>query len=231
MDLEIKSGQSKKSHKSAVKTYARYKDSGMEWLGEIPEHWEIKRLRFVFSLGKGLTITKQNLIEKGILCVNYGEIHSKYGFELDTTRHELKCVDEEYLVTEPNSLIKSGDFVFADTSEDIEGSGNFTHLRSADEIFAGYHTVIARPKHELLSLLFAFLFDSTSFRNQIRTRVKGVKVYSITQSLLKETTVWIPPLPEQIAIAQFLDDKTIKIDQAIAIKEQQIALLKERNKS
>ena len=211
-----------------LNTYPAYKDSGVEWLGEIPEHWQVRKLRFEFNLCKGLTITKQNLMSEGILCVNYGEIHSKYGFELDTTKHILKCVDEEYLTTDPKSLIKKGEFVFADTSEDIEGSGNFTHLRSDDKVFAGYHTVIARPKNEIVSLFFAFVFDSLSFRNQIRTRMKGVKVYSITQSILKEATVWFPSLEEQTAIAQFLDDKTAKIDDAIAIKQRQIELLKER---
>jgi type I restriction enzyme S subunit len=211
-----------------VKRYKSYKDSGVEWLGEIPAHWVTKKFKFVLDQSKGLTITKQNLINEGVFCVNYGEIHSKFGFELDTTKHKLKCVGEEYLITDSNSLLNTGDFVFADTSEDIEGSGNFTHLRSSDKTFAGYHTVIARPKIKIESLFLAFVFDSTSFRNQIRKKVKGVKVYSITQSVLKETNVWIPPLQEQTKIAQFLDDKTTKIDEAIAIKEQQIQLLKER---
>ncbi|MFZ2429587.1 MAG: restriction endonuclease subunit S, partial [Lutibacter sp.] len=61
----------------------KLKDSGIEWIGEIPEHWKIKRFRYVFNLGKGLTITKDNLRDKGVFCVNYGEIHSKFGFELD----------------------------------------------------------------------------------------------------------------------------------------------------
>jgi len=210
------------------KTYSEYKDSGVEWLGEIPQNWEVKKFKFILNLSKGLTITKQNLINEGVFCVNYGEIHSKYGFELDTTKHKLKCVSEEYLTTDPNSLLNIGDFIFADTSEDIEGSGNFTHLRSNDKTFAGYHTVIARPKIEILSLFLAFVFDSTSFRNQIRKKVKGVKVYSITQSVLKETNVWIPPLTEQTAIANFLDEKTANIDKAIAQKEKLITLLKER---
>jgi len=210
------------------RSYECYKDSGVAWLGEIPEHWEVKKFKFVLNQSKGLTITKQNLISKGIFCVNYGEIHSKFGFELDTSKNKLKCVNKEHLITNPNSLLNKGDFVFADTSEDIEGSGNFTHLKSSDRTFAGYHTVIARPKIEIVSLFLAFVFDSTSFRNQIRKEVKGVKVFSITQSVLKETSIWVPPLPEQTKIALFLDDKTTKIDDAIAIKAQQIDLLKER---
>ncbi len=211
-----------------LQAYDNYKQSGVEWLGEIPKHWEVKKFKFILNQSKGLTITKQNLIDEGIFCVNYGEIHSKFGFELDTTKHKLKCVNEEYLITDSNSLLNKGDFIFADTSEDIEGSGNFTHLKSNDKTFAGYHTIIARPQIEIVSLFLAFVFDSTSFRNQIRKQVKGVKVFSITQSVLKETNIWMPPLIEQTAIAQFLDDKTTKIDQAIAIKQQQIDLLKER---
>lgn len=209
----------------------KLKDSGVEWIGEIPEHWEVKRFRYVFNLGKGLTITKENLRDEGVFCVNYGEIHSKYGFELDTNIHRLKCVDEEYLLSNSNALINYGDFVFADTSEDIEGSGNFTYLESNDKIFAGYHTVVAKPKIEIESRFFAYVFESESFRNQIRTKVKGVKVYSITQSILKEPTVWFPSKKEQKEIIDYLDDGTKKIETAISLKQQEIAKLKEYKSS
>ncbi len=208
--------------------YPHYKPSGVQWLGDIPEHWEVKRFRNVFNLGKGLTITKENLKDEGILCVNYGEIHSKYAFVLKPEVHKLKCVDTDYLKKSSNSLLNNGDFVFADTSEDIEGSGNFTHLESSESVFAGYHTIIARPIPNLLSKFLAYEFDSLSFRSQIKSKVKGVKVYSITQSILNELVIWLPPLPEQTAIAQFLDRKTAQIEVAIAQKQRMIELLKER---
>ena len=207
------------------------KDSGVEWIGKIPEHWEVTKFRYLFNLGKGLTITKENLRDEGVLCVNYGEIHSKYGFELDTDIHFLKYVKEDYCLSDPKALIKEGDFVFADTSEDIEGSGNFTYLKSENEIFAGYHTVIARPKNNIDSRFFAYEFDSIAFRNQIRTQVKGVKVYSITQFILKQATVWIPSIKEQKAIVNYLDDKTKKIDTAISLKLREIEKLKEYKSS
>lgn len=209
----------------------KMKDSGVEWIGEIPEHWEVKRFRNVFSLGKGLTITKENLIDSGIPCLNYGEIHSKFGFELDVAIHNLKYVDEEYLASNPNSLIGEGDFVFADTSEDIEGSGNFTYIKNANKLFAGYHTVIAKPKFVIESRFFAYQFDSKSFRNQIRTLVKGVKVYSITQSILKQPSVWDPPIKEQLEIIEYLDNKCSKISKAIDFQIQQIEKLKEYKSS
>lgn len=87
---------------------------------------ESQRFRTLFFLEKGLNITKADLTKTGIPCVNYGEIHSKYGFEVNTEIHKLPFVDENYLQTNPQSLLKQGDFVFADTSEDVEGSGNFT---------------------------------------------------------------------------------------------------------
>lgn len=209
----------------------KLKESGVVWIGEIPEHWEVKRFRYVFNLGKGLTITKENLIDEGVFCVNYGEIHSKYGFELDSNIHKLKCVNEDYLLWNSNSLISNGDFVFADTSEDIEGSGNFTYLKNDDKIFAGYHTVIAKPKFEIESRFFAYEFESESFRNQIRTKVKGVKVYSITQTILKEPSLWIPPKEEQKEIVNFLDVETQKIETAISLKQQEIEKLKEYKSS
>jgi putative type I site-specific restriction-modification system, S subunit len=202
------------------------KDSGVEWIGQVPEHWEVKRFRNLFDFGKGLSITKENLQDEGIPCVNYGEIHSKYGFEVIPERDALKCVDSKYLVFN-NSMLNKGDFVFADTSEDIEGSGNFTYLNSSTRIFAGYHTVITRLKITAIHRYIAYYFDSLSFRNQIRNKVKGVKVFSITQSILKGTFVLLPNLKEQQKIADYLDTQTAKIDQAIALKTAHIEKLKE----
>lgn len=210
-----------------MKKYDSYKDSGIEWIGEIPEHWKIQRLKYAFDLGTGLSITKENLIEKGVPCVNYGEIHSKYGFEVDINKHNLKCVDVNYLNTSKKALMNQGEFIFADTSEDIEGSGNFTHIKSNGDIFAGYHTITARPIKKSNSLYFAFLFDSIDFRTQIRNSVKGIKVFSITQGILKDTCIWHPPFEEQTQIANYLDHKTTQIDTLIAKKQQFISLLQE----
>jgi type I restriction enzyme S subunit len=88
------------------------------------------RYRHLFSLCKGLGITKADLRDNGIPCVSYGEVHSKYGFEVNPDIHVLKCVDKNYLSSSPKSLLQYGDFVFADTSEDLAGSGNFTYLNS-----------------------------------------------------------------------------------------------------
>ncbi|WP_416777051.1 restriction endonuclease subunit S [Xenorhabdus budapestensis] len=194
---------------------------------QLPIGWKVYRFRNLFKFGKGLNITKENLQDDGIPCVNYGEVHSKYGFEVNPVKHELRCVSEYYLKKNSTSLLELGDFVFADTSEDIEGAGNFTQLVVEAKTFAGYHTVICRPVGDNNHRFLAYLLDSFSFRKQIRKSVKGVKVFSITKSILKNTQVWLPDINYQILIANFLDKKTAQLDEAIAIKEKQIALLEE----
>ena len=206
---------------------AKFKNSGVEWLGQIPSHWDVKRFKDYFKFDKGLTITKENLQDEGIFCVNYGEIHSKLGFEVNPKIDNLKCVGKEYLKANQKSLVKNGDFIFADTSEDIEGAGNFTYLNSCLPTFAGYHTIICRHKKNLASRYLAYEFQSTTFRSQIQKRVKGVKVYSITQGLLADLIIWLPPKEEQEKIVSYLDEKISKIDKLINLEQEYIKSLKE----
>ena len=214
-----------------MKPYPKYRESGIEWLGKIPEGWEVKPLGIIFTFSKGLTITKDDLRDEGTPCVNYGEIHSKYGVMLNPAIHPLRCVETEAVRKQPDTLLQEGEFVFADTSEDLEGSGNFTCLVSKTQVAAGYHTVIARPKVEMDSPFFAHEFHSSAFRSQIQRQVKGIKVFSITQGILKNTCCWMPPLAEQQAIASFLDRETAKIDEAIKATEESIELLQEERKT
>ncbi|EGR3968953.1 restriction endonuclease subunit S [Vibrio cholerae] len=216
---------------SKYQVYPEYKDSEIDWLETIPAHWITSKLRYTFSFGKGLTITKENLSDTGIPCVSYGEVHSKYGFEIDPARHPLKCVGYDYLKTSPYALLEKGDIVFADTSEDIDGSGNFTQLVSNEQVFAGYHTIIARPYNRECNRFYAYLLDSKELRTQIRHAVKGVKVFSITQAILRGVSIWLPPLEERTQIANFLDHETAKIDTLIEKQQQLIKLLKEKRQA
>ncbi|MBO1530623.1 restriction endonuclease subunit S [Psychrobacter sp. F1192] len=202
------------------------KDSGIDRVGSLPEHWIINKFRFSFKFQRGLNITKDDLRDKGVLCLNYGEIHSKYGFEL-LPEHTLKYVDYKYTETNHKSLLNNGDFVFADTSEDIAGSGNFSYINGMMQVFAGYHTLIAKPIIDFDSRFVAYLLDSRAFRGQVQQRVKGVKVYSITQSILKSTYIWLPPIDEQVKIVQELDLKMKLINETIQSYKTQIDRLKE----
>jgi len=188
---------------------------------------ERHRFRNVFSLYKGLGITKADLKDEGVPCVNYGEIHSKYGFEVNPQLHALKNVDELYLEQSPKSLLRYGDFVFADTSEDLAGSGNFTYLNSDVPTFAGYHTIIARADLQLKHRYVAYYFDAYEFRTQIRQRVNGVKVYSITRSILNSTFVELPDEVEQDRIVATLDRACHAIDRSVELLNKELLLLAE----
>ena len=211
--------------------YPEYQPSDIDWVEKLPSHWERSKLRYMFSFSKGLTITKADLQDNGIPCVNYGEIHSKFGFEVNSEIHALRCVSESYLKTDSNAVLKRGDIVFADTSEDIEGSGNFTQLVNEEDVFAGYHTIIARPDNRQCSRFYAYILDSVELRTQVRHAVKGVKVFSVTQAILRGIDIWLPSTAERKKIANFLDHETAKIDTLIEKQQQLIKLLKEKRQA
>lgn len=206
---------------------APLRHSGIEWIGEIPEHWEVKRLKSLFSFGKGLSITKENLEESGVPVINYGQVHSKLNTGTGVNDSIIKYVNEAYLKTNQSSLVKKNDFIFADTSEDIIGAGNCAFIDVEGELFAGYHSIILRSKIDESTKYFAYLFLTDCWRIQIRSKVTGIKVYSITKSILNQSTLIIPPISEQQEIATYLDGINEKIDRAISLKRNEIARLKE----
>lgn len=211
--------------------YSDYRDSGVEWLGVVPEHWGIKPLRYLGRFRKGLTITKADLTDTGIPCLSYGEVHSLYPFEVNQDIHPLKSVPAEYLETDPSACVKYGDFVFADTSEDLDGVGNFTHVSGMEPLFAGYHTIIYGLNSEVSSRFLAYCLESFAFRTQLRMGVKGVKVFSVTQEILRGGIAWLPTTAEQTQIARFLDHETARIDALIEEQQRLIELLKVKRQS
>ncbi|SHH20779.1 type I restriction enzyme, S subunit [Fibrobacter sp. UWCM] len=217
-----------------MRKYARYKDSGISWIGDVPEHWDVVPFRSEFSLGKGLPITKDNLINdeiNGVPVVSYGQIHSKENEGTVLKRNLLRFVESSWLDSNPQSLLRKNDIVFADTSEDLDGCGNCVLNTETRKIFAGYHTIIAFTNKEENGPFFAYLFQSDIWRSQIRTRVNGVKVYSVTRAHLKRCKLLLPPLSEQKTIAEYLDKKTAQINELVSAKQKQIELLKEYKQS
>lgn len=207
------------------------KDSGIEWIGEIPEEWEIKRLKNLFDFGKGLPITKENLKETGVSVISYGQIHSKQNSGTRIDDSLKRFVDESYLISNSNSLVHKSDFIFADTSEDLEGCGNCVYVDEEQTLFAGYHTIIFSSKIKQSNKYLAYLFKTDAWRNQIRSRCNGVKLFSITKRILSNVNIVLPPLPEQEAIAKILDSNCVQIDNLITEKESLIADLTEYKKS
>ena len=199
----------------------------IRWDIDYPEHWQIRRIRESFSFRKGLSITKANLEETGIAVISYGQIHSKKNSGVGLNEELIRYVNKTYLTTNRSCLVEKGDFIFADTSEDVSGCGNCAYVDQDDTIFAGYHSIIAHPAGSTNNKYLAYLFKSPTWRCQIRKKVNGVKVYSITQAMLKDAFILIPPATEQEEIVRHLDEVCAKIDVIIKKMEEKIENLQD----
>lgn len=209
---------------------AKMKDSGIEWISGLPEHWKVTRTKALFDFFKGLPITKENLKESGLPVLSYGQIHAKTNDCVSVRDHLVRFTDPEYK-KQNQSKVYMHDFVFADTSEDLEGCGNCCYKRDDSELFAGYHTLILHSKGNKDNRYMAYLFTTDSWRRQVRCRVYGVKLFSITQRILSQTSIILPPESERLTIADYLDKKVAEIDSVIEKREKMIDLLIEYKKS
>lgn len=207
------------------------KDSGIEWIDKIPKEWKSIRLKNLFEFGKGLSITKDNLIDEGIPVISYGQIHSKQTSGVELQPHLFRYVDKNYLDSNPQSIVHSGDFIFADTSEDLEGCGNAVFVSKEMNLFAGYHTIILVNKKSLSNKYYAYLFRSDLWRSQIRSKVSGVKLFSISKKILSDAILLVPTDNEMNQIVNYLDAKCAEIDNLISKKEQYINEIENYKKS
>lgn len=209
----------------------KLKASNLEWIEEIPEEWETYRLKSLFSFGKGLPITKDNLTENGVAVISYGQIHAKNNTGTAISEELIRYVPDTYLGSNPDSLVAQGDILVADTSEDVEGCGNAVYVDRPMTLFAGYHTIILKSKSENNNKYLAYLFKSDSWRGQIWTRVSGVKLFSVSKKILNSVSVIMPPEEERARIVEYLDEKCALIDEIIEEKTKVISDFEEYKKS
>lgn len=197
-----------------MKKYDQYKNSGVEWLGEIPKHWEVlPGLGFIYENKD----RNKGMIRNTVLSLSYGKIRIKGENEL------TGLVPESF---ETYQFVNKGDLIFRPT--DLQN--DTVSLRSSISEFEGIITnaylnlrfkSIANPK------FYHYLFRSIDNNKVIYGLGSGLR-QNISYLDFRRFPFPFPPINEQTAIANFLDDKTAKIDQAIAIKQKQIELLKER---
>ena len=207
---------------------AKMKDSGIDWIGEIPEGWEVNKFRNLFKTRTGITFTKAQLEEEGEPVISYGQIHSKENWGASVNPALIRHIPASLTKGKEGALAFRGDFLFADTSEDFEGCGNCVCIDTPEPIYAGYHTILAKRDNNEHEQYLAYLFASSNWRGQLRSMVNGVKVYSVTQSLLRAVIVLLPPKNEQIEIAEYITKRVVLIDAAIKQHADRIKLLQER---
>jgi type I restriction enzyme S subunit len=200
--------------KITLQTYPAYKDSGVEWLGEIPEHWEIlPGLSFIYENKD----RNKGMIRNTVLSLSYGKIRVKGENEL------TGLVPESF---ETYQFVNKGDLIFRPT--DLQN--DTVSLRSSISEYEGiitnaYLNLRFRPKAN--SKFYHYFFRSIDNNKIIYGLGSGLR-QNISYLDFRRFPFPFPPKEEQAAIAKFLDDKTTKIDQAIGIKQKQIELLKER---
>lgn len=206
---------------------AEMKNTSISGLAQIPKSWDVIPLKTLFSFSKGLSITKSDLTDEGIKVISYGQIHSKNCDGVHVTDELIRFTADEFKSN--NSLAKCGGFIFADTSEDLEGCGNAIYI--TDEVYGGYHTVVLNPKEVHDYRYLAYLFKTDAWRTELRKQLTEVKVFSITQFALKNMHVILPSYEEMVQIADFLDSKCLKINKSIERSNKIIQKLEEYKKA
>ena len=196
-----------------MRRYESYKDSGMEWLGEIPSHWELTIGMNVFRENKR---DNKGMKEKTVLSLSYGQIIIKPEEKLVGLVPESF---ETYQIVEPNDIIiRCTDLQNDQTSLRTGLAQDKGIITSAYLNLKVINNYSAKFLHYYLHALditkVLYKFGSGLRQNLSFLDFKRLPIIDI-------------PLSEQQKIAQFLDDKTAKIDQAVDLAEKQIALLKE----
>ena len=194
-----------------MRRYPEYKESGVEWIGEIPSHWKVLRSKYLFGNRNQRGYEGEPLLsvtqDQGIL-----------------PRNEL-----DYRVWNPDGnvklykLVRPGDWVISLWA--FEGGIELSEVRGI--VSAAYTTMF--PRRQIFNSYFKHLLKSVNFIDELNRIITGIRQgKNISYEDFSDTRVAFPPLNEQKAIGNFLDHKTGKIDELIRIKERQIELLQEK---
>ena len=181
-------------------------NEGIPGVNELPAGWKTVPIKFLFSFGKGLSITKADLQDDGINVISYGQIHAKWNTGVHLHSELIRHVNSEFADENPYALVPVNGFIFADTSEDLAGSGNCAYVDEDIPVYAGYHTITLKSKTGTNNKYLAYLFQTDAWRYQIRKDLTRVKVYSISQQKLRTTYALVPPANIQASIVSFLDE-------------------------
>lgn len=190
-----------------MRRYESYKDSGVEWLGEVPSHWELGRISTYFTERR----TKVSDKDYPALSVTKLGVFPQWENVAKTNDGDNR------------KLAKKGDFVINSRS-DRKGSSGIAKQDGSVSLI----NIVLQPK-KINSVYSEYLFKSYSFIEEFYRVGHGIvaDLWTTRFEDIKNSLIIFPPLSEQQKIAQFLDDKTAKIDQAVDLAEKQIVLLKE----
>jgi type I restriction enzyme S subunit len=205
-----------------MKKYEEYKDSGIEWIGRVPEHWRNHRIDWVSQIVRGNTgFKKDELLSKGeYVALQYGKT---YKADVVDDKFDFYVNDEFY---KESQVVSRGDTILISTSETIEDLGHTCYYDKERIGLIGGEQILLKPNQSLLNGKYLYRY-AQCFYVESKKYAKGLKVFRFNTSDLKRIFLCIPPIEEQTQIANYLDQKTVQIDDLIAKKEKLIELLKE----
>ena len=203
-----------------MKQYKTYKDSGVKWLGEIPEHWEVKRLKFLGDSIGGVTYSPKDIVEneeEGTLVLRSSNIQ----------KGELYLEDNVYINTEiqEKKTLRNGDILICSRngSRHLIGKNICIDERTEGETFGAFMMIFRSANWRFL---YQF-FKSPIFKSQSGLFLTAT-INQLTSGTLNNFYIAIPKsLEEQTQITNYLNLKTEQLDSLIAKKEQLISLLQE----
>lgn len=188
----------------------KMKDSGIPWIGEIPEHWTTRKIKFLFK-----ERSEKGYPNEPVLCAT-----QKYGVIPQSMYENRVVVVNKGL--EGLKLVKEGDFVISLRS--FQGGIEYAHYQG---IISAAYTVLS-PSSEVNSDYIKYLFKSHPFIELLKTCVTGIREgQNINYDLLRKSSIMLPPLSEQQAIVAYIDEKLQKIDQYMSDLQREIDYLKE----
>lgn len=190
-----------------MKPYEQYKHSGIDWLGQVPSHWEVKRIVSLF------VERRQKVSDKDFPALSVTKLGVFPQWE------NVAKTDNG----DNRKLVRKGDFVINSRS-DRKGSSGIAPKDGSVSLI----NIVLQPKN-IDSQYIQYLLKSYNFIEEFYRVGHGIvaDLWTTRFDDIKNSLIAIPPLPEQLAIAKFLDEKTAQIQMAIGIKNKQIAKLKE----
>lgn len=202
---------------------APMRDSGVDWIGEIPEHWGISKVRYLGTTQNGIS-AGADYFGSGFPFVSYGDVYNNRQLpqKVNGLAKSTKSDQELYSV-------QSGDIFFTRTSETVEEIGfASTCFKSIEKAtFAGFLIRFRNVSPNLKTQYAKHYFNAPMMRDYFVKEMNLVTRASLSQELLKSLPVLLPPADEQLAIFDFIERASSKIDKAIAAQQKQIGKLKE----
>ncbi|EOW9220404.1 restriction endonuclease subunit S [Vibrio cholerae] len=202
-------------------------DSGIEWIGQVPKHWGMSKVRYLGQCQNGINIGGE-FFGHGTPFVSYGDVYNNTSLPEKVQGLVLSTEKDQ-----DNYSVIAGDVLFTRTSETIEEIGFSAVCKSTIEkaVFAGF-LIRFRPNEGNLDIGFSeYYFRNEKLRAFFAKEMNLVTRASLSQDLLKKMPVLLPPIDEQNEIANYLQAECNKFSEIFAETEKTILLLKERRTS